>query len=302
MKLKISTVLIAVSVLTLACAQTNEFKLEEISDISYYNNGTADSIYTKVNIVLPAGVEKPPVLMWLGGGAWAYVDRHQQMDFCRKIAKKGIVVIAVGHRLSPALLDGRPKRETGIQHPEHIKDVAKAFEWIYKNEDQHNYDNNNIFVGGYSCGAHLSALLASDKKYLEALGLKTEVIKGIIPVAGGYDIPLYKKLLAEIDSNYVTNHINPVFGESHEAHLEASPVSYAENLTLPILLINEGQTYVYNGKFESEILKNGNKEFQVISLYDHTHLSLWNELSNENASVNRDLITSFIFKYKTAAK
>ncbi|WP_459212182.1 DUF885 family protein [Aquimarina rhabdastrellae] len=278
-------------------AQKKTYETEEILNVSYYNNSTKDSIYTKLNIVLPKGIENPPVLMWLGGGAWAYVDRHKQMDLSRNLAKQGIAVISVGHRLSPALLEGRPKRDSGVKHPEHIKDVAKAFAWIYKNEKKYNYDTNNIFVGGYSCGAHLSALLAADKKYVEALGLKTNLIKGIIPIAGAYNIPLYKKLLEEVNPNYITNHINPVFGKSNSEHIEASPLTYVEHLTMPILLINEGQTYIYNGDFEERIIQNGNKNFEVINLYDQTHLSLWTELSENPNSINRDLITAFITKH-----
>ncbi|BDD11539.1 hypothetical protein FUAX_39710 (plasmid) [Fulvitalea axinellae] len=281
---------------TMTWAQT-AYETEEMLDISYYNDNTSDSAFTKLNIVLPKGIDNPPVLMWLGGGAWAYVDRHKQMGFCRNLAKSGIAVISVGHRLSPALLPGRPKRETGIQHPEHIKDAAKAFDWILKNGARYSIDTNNIFVGGYSCGAHLSALLAADKKYLNELNLDTKNIRGIIPLAGAYDIPRYKKLLAEADSSYITNHINPVFGKTHQEHLDASPTTHAANLTLPILLMNERDTYVYNGNFEEEILKTGNRDFQVINLYDHTHFSLWKELSADRPSVNRNLIADFIGKY-----
>lgn len=296
---KIITLIIVFYSLMSLYSQSKKFELEEISNISYYNNGTKDSLLTKVNIVLPKGLKKPPVLIWLGGGAWAYVDRHKQMDLSRKIAEKGIAVVSVGHRLSPALLPGRPKNKNGIQHPEHIKDVAKAFEWVFKNEMNLNYDVNNIFVGGYSCGGHLSALLAADNKYLKAVNLNTNLIKGIIPIAGAYDIPLYKKLLSEFDPNFISNHINPVFGNSKEMHIDASPITYAKNLTMPILLMSEGQTYIYNGDFESEIIKNGNANIQPITLYDQTHLSLWMELSNAKQSVNRDLITSFIFKHST---
>lgn len=301
MKTKLLLAAMALLLQTYTHAQSQEYELEELVDISYYNNGTEDSLLTKVNFVLPKGVDNPPVLMWLGGGAWSYVNRHQEMNLARNIARQGIAVISVGHRLSPALLEGRPKRETGIQHPEHIKDVAMALAWIHKNEGKYNYDVNNIFVGGFSCGGHLAALIAADMSYLAHLGLSTEIIRGIIPVAGGYDIPRYKTLLAEEDPNYIPTHINPVFGESHEAHVHASPLTYVENLTMPILIMNESETYSYNGSFEEEILKNGNKTLQVMNFFDHGHASLWRELSNEKPCASRDVILEFIRKYRVQA-
>ena len=114
------------------------------------------------------------------------------MALCRKMAKQGIAVASVGHRLSPALL-WEPKREEGIKHPEHVKDVAEAFRWIYDNAEKYNYSKDNIFVGGFSSGAHLSALLSMDERYLKEYGLTKDHIKAIIPVGGGYDIPHYRE-------------------------------------------------------------------------------------------------------------
>ncbi|MCP4438875.1 MAG: alpha/beta hydrolase [Aureispira sp.] len=281
---------------TLSMAQLNKdstTSIQETNNLSYYKDQNLDSDLTQVNLILPKGIKNPPVFMWIGGGAWAYVDRNKEMEICRKMAKQGIAVVSVGHRLSPALL-WEPKKEEGIKHPEHVKDVAQAFKWVYENADKYGYSKENIFVGGFSSGAHLSALLAMDGKYLEVLGLSNKMIKGIIPVGGGYDIPLYRKSLVKEDSTYDANHILPVFGTTHEEHVDASPVTYIDKLITPILMISEGETYEYSSVFEQRLKEKGYKNYQVLNAHNETHASLWLNLRDEKESRYRNFIVDYI--------
>ena len=270
-----------------------DYPLKEISNISYYDDPALDSDLTQVNLILPEGVENPPVFMWIGGGAWAYVNRHQEMDLCRKIAKQGIAVISVGHRLSPQLLR-EPKKKEGIKHPEHIKDVAQAFKWVYNHANEYGYAQQNIFIGGFSSGAHLSTLLAMDKRYLKNLGLSTDNIRAIIPVGGGYDIPHYKKLLIAEDPSYEENHINAVFGTTHEEHLHASPITYIEDFRTPMLMVTESSTYQYSIVFENMLSERGYEKCEVLNIHSETHASLWRHLSNAEYSIYRNFIVEYI--------
>ena len=177
------------------------------------------------------------------------------MDLVRQIAKKGILVVSVGHRLSPALLGGE-KRTEGIKHPEHVKDIARAFHWIYKSGKEYGYSNKNIFLGGFSSGAHLSTLLAADKRYLAEYNLSPSDIKGIVPIGGGYDIPEYRKIVIGADPSYEKNHINAVFGETNEEHVDASPITYIDSFKTPMLMFSDRDTYVYSQGFEKEAKRN----------------------------------------------
>ena len=277
-----------------------DYPLEEISNISYYDNPALDSDLTKMNLILPEGAENPPVFMWIGGGAWAYVNRHQEMELCRKIAKQGIAVISIGHRLSPQLLR-EPKKKEGIKHPEHIKDVAQAFKWVYEHADEYGYAQQNMFMGGFSSGAHLSTLLAADKRYLENLGLSTDLIKAIIPVGGGYDIPHYKKLLIAENPSYEENHINAVFGETHEEHIDASPITYIEDFNTPMLMLTENSTYQYSIVFERLLSERGYDKCEVLNIHSETHASLWRHLSEAEHSIYRNFIVEYI-KSKSVVK
>ena len=90
-------------------AQAPEYTLKEFNNIQYYASPSPDSSLTQLNVIIPEGAEKPPVFIWIGQGAWAYVNKDVEMKISRQFAKQGIAVISAQHRLSPALL-GEKKR------------------------------------------------------------------------------------------------------------------------------------------------------------------------------------------------
>ena len=269
-----------------------EYELEEMLDIPYRNGALAESQEARLNLVIPKSVENPPVLMWIGQGAWAYVNRNVEMNLCRQIAKKGIVVVSTGHRLSPALL-WEPHRQTGIQHPEHIKDIAAAVHWLTQNAEKYGFTTDRLFVGGYSSGAHLCTLLVSDERYLKEYDLTKDMIKGIIPVAGGYDIPAYREAMVALDPAYDEKHIIPVFGDS-ESQKDASPSTYLEHFTTPALLISERDTYDYTKTFEEMLIQDEKENVIIIHARNRNHSDLWKELGNEEPSYYRDLMVGFM--------
>lgn len=167
---------------------------------------------------------------------------------------------------------------------------------MYDHGKEYGYDTDNIFVGGYSSGAHLSALLAMDNRYLSELGLSNKMIRAIIPVGGGFDIPHYKESLLKEDPAYLENHINPVFGETHEEHIDASPSTFIDSLITPMLLVSESETFEYNVVFEQLLTEKGFQNFDVLNVHSETHGSLWRKLGSPEPCIYRDYILSYIKK------
>ena len=219
--------------------QTNtKFQVLECNDIDYLEGKSIDTIQ-KLNLVVPKGIRDFPILVWVGGGAWSYVDRNMEMDLARKFAAEGIAVASIGHRLSAAKWRDSSLR-TGVQHPEHMKDLAASIKWLYAHTDDYGIGQDKFFVGGYSSGAHLAALMGLDPTYLEAVGLSLEIIKGIIPISGTYDITNYHEVFKNGDNPALAElHVEAVFGDSSQDFLHASPTSYLDNLGIPMLLISD---------------------------------------------------------------
>lgn len=287
-----------------SCQETPQSTAKEFNNIRYLNDSNVknDSLQ-RLNLVLPAEVSDSPLLIWVGGGAWSYVDHHMEMDLGRKIAAQGIAFATVGHRLSSATWKD-PTLTSGIKHPEHMKDLASAFQWLYENASVYGYDKENIFVGGFSSGAHLIALLSMDSTYLNNVGLSPSNIKGVIPISGAYDIQNYFEvfLTSETNSSMAETHVKAVFGETKEDFLQASPTEYISNFTLPMLLMADGDIDGYTKLFEEKLLSSDFRNFQAVYVHDMGHSDLWKNLSYTENSVYRNLITGFIKTNQSSTK
>jgi len=270
--------------------------LKETNDILYVEGSKIENdSLQRLNIILPVGSSDYPLLIWIGGGAWSYVNRNMEMDLGRKFAEQQIAFASIGHRLSSAIWKDSTLTH-GVRHPEHIKDVAAAFKWLYDHASNFGYSQNLIFVGGFSSGAHLTALHAMDKSYLKEVGLSTDKIKGIIPIAGAYDILDYYKVFlnSESNSSMADTHVKAVFGETEHDFIAASPTEYINNLSTPMLLLSENNTYNYTKIFEDKIRTTKYRNFQVIHIHRMGHGELWRDLSYDENSVYRDFIVNFI--------
>lgn len=275
-------------------ASKKSFK--EISGILYAEESKIENgSLQRLNIILPVDSKDYTLLMWIGGGAWSYVNRDMEMDLGRKFAAEGIAFASIGHRLSPAIWRDTTLKE-GVRHPEHIKDVAAAFKWLYDNASNFGYRPDRIFVGGYSSGAHLTTLLGMDDTYLKEVGLSPEKIRGIIPIAGAYDILSYYKVFlnSETNSSMADTHVKAVFGETEKDFIRASPTEYISNLSVPMLLISENNTYNYTKIFEDKIRAAEYRNFQVLHIHRMGHGELWKHLSYDENSIYRNFIINFI--------
>jgi acetyl esterase/lipase len=155
--------------------------VKTIKDVTYYEGPDQHKIKHRLDLYLPVGARDFPVLFFVHGGAWVHGDKNflgVYAALARNYARQGIGVVVTNYRLSPA-----------IKHPEHIKDVARAFAWTYRHIARHGGDPKQIFLCGHSAGGHLVSLLTTDPTYLKACGLTTKAIQGVIPISGVYSIP-----------------------------------------------------------------------------------------------------------------
>lgn len=281
-----------------AQSPADTFTYKEIPDIPYLapEDIVTDSLQC-LNLVLPEGVEQAPLLLWVGGGAWSFVDRHVEMNLARKFAREGIAVASVGHRLSRGLFRDST-RAHGVQHPAHIKDIAAAFKWLYDHAEEYGYSQENLFVGGFSSGGQLSALLAMDGRYLAAHGLTAKHIKAIIPVAGAYDINHYHSVFLNSENPQTRaladTHVKDVFGSTEAGFTDASPTTYMDQLDSPMLLISERGSYDYTKIFEEKLRESAYQDCQVLHVFNFGHAALWRDMSNAPDSQARRVMIDFI--------
>jgi acetyl esterase/lipase len=157
------------------------YEVQVKEDLFYVEGKDADKVRHKLDVYIPQGRKDFPVLFFVHGGAWTHGDKYffgVYKTLGTSFARRGIGTVVPNYRLSPS-----------VKHPEHIKDVAKAFAWTHKHIAEYGGRPDQILVCGHSAGGHLVALLATDPAYLKAEGLALRDIRGAIPISGVYRIP-----------------------------------------------------------------------------------------------------------------
>src|SRR3954454_362280 len=155
-------------------------EVDVVKDVAYYDGKDADPVKHKLDLYLPQGKQDFPVLFFVHGGAWVLGDKSGHFGLYntlgRYYASQGIGVVVTNYRLSP-----------GVKHPEHVKDVARAVVWTYKNVSKHGGNPDARVLIGHSAGASLVSLVTTDETYLKELGARTKIIKGLVSISGPYD-------------------------------------------------------------------------------------------------------------------
>ncbi len=294
MKYFVAIILFAVFVNTLSAQDVTVTPYHEYLNLKYYQGPDHDSLNHFLNLLIPDQVTDPPILVWIGGGAWSKVNRHVEMDLAGKFAAEGIAVATIGHRLStPTWSDST--LTPGVKHPQHIIDVARAVKFLSDNAEKYGFSSQQVFVGGFSSGAQLAALLAMNDEYIKQQGLPEDLIKGVIPVSGTFDIPHYHQILEEgLGADFANRHIESVFGLSPQAIIDASPTSFLQGFDTPMLLISDRDMLRYHLFFEEKLREADIRNVQAINLLNYGHGDLWRHLSHEETSRYRDTITHFI--------
>jgi acetyl esterase/lipase len=157
--------------------------IREVFDVPYAGKNDERQA---LDVFAPRDAKGRPVVLFVHGGAWVFGDKNffgLYRSVGQFLARHGIVAVLINYRLSPL-----------VHHPEHVKDVARAFAWVRRHIRDYGGDPDDIFLVGHSAGGHLVALLATDPTYLNDPGLKLTAadraaLRGVIAVCGVYRIP-----------------------------------------------------------------------------------------------------------------
>lgn len=114
-------------------------------------------------------------LIFFHGGSWRDGDRGSYGFVGRAFAERGFHVVVADYRKMPA-----------ARFPAFVEDAASAIAHVHRNLPAC-ADPKRLFVAGHSAGAHIAMLAALDRKWLAAHQLDTNIIAGVIGLAGPYD-------------------------------------------------------------------------------------------------------------------
>jgi len=113
----------------------------EYKDLIY---ATVDGKRLGLDLYMPAGVRRPPLLVWVHGGAW------------REETKARVPRAFVERGIATASLDFRQSTEAAF--PAQIHDIKAAIRYLRATAAQYGYRSERIAIAGASSGGHLAAL------------------------------------------------------------------------------------------------------------------------------------------------
>jgi acetyl esterase/lipase len=226
----------------------------EISrDVAYHEAKDADPVRHKLDLYLPKGRAKFPVLLFVHGGAWRSGSKQLYGPLGRLLAQNGIGAVIINYRLSPK-----------VKHPAHIEDVARAFAWTHRNIGKRGGNPEQIFVCGHSAGGHLVALLGTNAAYLKAENLTPAQIKGVIPLSGVYVIRPLGRLAS-------------IFGNDADTCKTASPLDHVKEKHPPFLIGYADGDFRSCDRMSEQLckaLKDCRCAAECLKIADRSHVSL----------------------------
>jgi acetyl esterase/lipase/pimeloyl-ACP methyl ester carboxylesterase len=186
-----------------------------------------------LDIFAPAEGKNHPVVIYVHGGGWHSGDKAEAHNKPTALTDRGFVLASINYRLwTPPWSKDFPGTVT-LKHQ--AQDVGKAIRWVHEHARDYGGDPATLIVMGHSAGAHLSALVCTDERYLKAEGLSLANIKGCVPIDGdSHDLPMHVKANAD---KKVAATDRERFG-AEDLQKELSPVMHvAKGKNIPPFLI-----------------------------------------------------------------
>jgi acetyl esterase/lipase len=273
-----------------------KYEVGELRDVAYFDGKGADPVRHKLDLFLPRDKKDFPTLVLLHGGCWTFGDKSCVGLYSavgRYLASRGIGAVLPNYRLSP-----------WVRHPEHVKDVARAFAWTHKHIDEYGGDPRQLFIGGHSAGGHLAALLSTDQQYLKAEGLSFKDVRGAVTVSGVYRIPdkvafTWAAAAGAIGAKVElkSNPFEFVFGKDSKEHEAASPVCHVCTGLPPFLILYAADDLPMLPDMAKEFakaLKDKKCDVQLQEIDDRNHNNIMFDATRPSDPVAKAMVSFII--------
>ena len=235
------------------------------------------------------------VVVYVHGGRWMRGDKseiHKNPRLLEFLLRNECLVASVNFR--PI----RTNEARKITYADQANDIAAALKWLSNHVEKFGGRPEAIILLGYSSGAHLSALVALDDRYLSNQGLDGSWIQGVISVdVHAYDIPA---ALIEMEQSPLKEYISlttSLFGGSRSEQHAASPIAYLANAPPKSFLLfscglsgGRPQTVskVMSKSFKESLIAHGHRAVHV-HLGDCDHRSIFSRFGTPRDKVSKNI-------------
>ncbi len=193
----------------------------------------------RLDLHLPDGVSKPPLLVYVHGGAWRAGSRDQ-MPLGTLVATHGFAIASVDYRLS-----------TEARFPANVHDIKAAIRFLRAEAGRYGYDTGRIVICGSSAGGHLAALVGVSGGVAELEGEvgehrdQSSAVGAIVSFYGASNLTTILSQSTPHGLSVRVSALELLLGGAPDAVPElarlASPVFHVDGGDPPLLLIHGDQ-------------------------------------------------------------
>jgi acetyl esterase/lipase len=156
---------------------------------------------------------KAVIVFWYGG-RWDNGARQDYRFVGVALAQLGYLTVLPDYRIYPQ-----------VRFPKFLEDGAQAVAWVQQHAADYGGDPMRVVLMGHSAGAHMAAMLALNRSYLEQAGADPDRIVGLIGLSGPYGLTPN------------TSELNDIFGAPFTPH-DWQVLPYASSRAPPTLLLH----------------------------------------------------------------
>lgn len=190
----------------------------------------------KLDLHIPSGKEKTPLVVWIHGGGWRAGSKKNVPIL--ELTKHGYAIASISYRFTDVAI-----------FPTQIHDCKAAVRWLRGNAGKYDYDADWIAVGGSSAGGHLALLMGTSGHVKEMEGTvgdypdQSSTVQAIIDYFGPSDFVLRGKTQPERAYTEKSGSFALLGGVQNgkvdpETEKYASPAHYLSNDDPPLLIFH----------------------------------------------------------------
>ena len=215
-----------------------------------------------LDVYAPDNCHNAPVLVFFYGGTWMNGKREWYRFVGEQFASRGVMVVIPDYRKAP---------ETPF--PTFMQDGANAVAFVHQHAESWCGDPKRVFLSGHSAGAHIAALLATNKQYLAVHELEPKTaIAGVVGLSGPYDfLPIKSRSLRKVFVDPATDS-------------QTQPITFVDGDEPPMLLFhgrNDRLVWAMNSEHLDARLRSVKVASELVLFDELGHTAMLNTLGDD---------------------
>ena len=127
--------------------------------------------------IFPANRPGAPVLVFIHGGYWRFLDKFDHSFVALPFQRAGCTVVVPNYALCPA-----------VTVPDITLQMVRALAWVSRHISGYGGDPSRITVAGHSAGGHLAAMLMACQWQVVGPDLPPNVVRNALSISGLHEL------------------------------------------------------------------------------------------------------------------